>query len=232
MKDSGQIGRKKEKDSMEMEQVYRRSRVEKRLLFFHYSLISPVLPYVSVAKSNKFETICDIGGNSTAWTTRASRCLIGFMVYRPTKLSMGVNWLKFIRRKKVVDSGVTEAAGRIRANCPIIVDSSFLSFPLYFAFFLLLFFFLLFLFLLLYPSFFARSSSAKALEKGQFHCSGLFPEPIELAGRERLFYFIFTPAGVDTPRRKRKNEETKRRVNSGCFSLQNSTSKRPVDQAD
>lgn len=36
---------------------------------------------------------------------------------------------------------------------------------------------------------------------------------------------------MDTPRRKRKNEETKRRVNSGRFSLQNWTSKRPVDQA-
>lgn len=143
-------------------------RVEKRLLFFHYSLISPVLPYVSVAKSNKFETICDIGGNSTAWTTRASRCLIGFMVYRPTKLSMGVNWLKFIRRKKVVDSGVTEAAGRIRANCPIIVDSSFLSFPLYFAFFFYSFSFCYFYFFFSIPLSSLVPLRRKHWKKGNF----------------------------------------------------------------
>lgn len=37
---------------------------------------------------------------------------------------------------------------------------------------------------------------------------------------------------MDTPRRKQRNEETKRRVNSGCFSLQNSPNKRLVDQVD
>lgn len=132
---------------------------------------------ISSREANKFETICDIGSDSTAWTSRVSRCLIGFIVYRPTKLSMGVNWLNFIRRKKVVDSVLPRllVSYRIRANCPIIVDSSFLFFPLY-AFYSFSFFFFFSLFLLfLYPSFFARSSSAKALEKGQFHCSGLFP---------------------------------------------------------
>lgn len=83
--------------------------------YFFATPSSPLLRmYIAniVAKANKFETICDIGSDSTAWTSRVSRCLIGFIVYRPTKLSMGVNWLNFIRRKKVVDSkGVTEAAG-------------------------------------------------------------------------------------------------------------------------
>lgn len=111
---------------------------------------------------------------------------------------------------------------------PVIVDSSLSLYPFFLLSVFLLslsLFFLLFLLFLCSPFLLGESIG----KKGNFIVADCFPA--NRARRGFLFYFIFTPAGVDTPRRKRKNEETKRRVNSGRFSLQNSTSKRPVDQA-
>lgn len=135
---------------------------------------------------------------------------------------MGVNWLNFIRRKKVLPWLLP-----YRANCPIIVDSSFLFSPLYTLFTLFSSSSSSFRYFYFFSSLFGRQ---KHWKKGNFIVAG--SSPANRARRHFFILFLRRLAWTHLARRKRKNEETKRRVNSGRFPLRNSTSKRPVDQAD